>query len=243
MCQSKFSLILSHPIRNTGMVAEAKCGCWKCSECGIDLRRNWLDRVSHVIRASAMWEHSVCNQHQFEALTRRLRKQDRVYFRIRIEEVSYVFHEPLMANRKYRPDESRWMGSGAALNLFEEILFRSGVTRVSCSRAVPPKEREKSGWKREAVQRRTVPQLNEFLARLLVGQAISHAKAFDGRLLDIILLRGFPDLRSKPSNDPSIPVEENTRIDVVEQNRKTRIIRREPLSDACPLDVPTHQSP
>lgn len=224
-CDNQRLMILSKASLHSGMAVQSKCGCWGCKGCGLDLRDKWFDFIATIVPECAMWELAVCDSQQFAALTRRLLKAGKVYFRIRKAGVHHVLHQPLVKTRKYTPDPSKWLGSAAALAAFKDILYQPGVKRVSCSRSLVPFKPEKvvTGWKREAIRRGTVAEVNAFLGRVRIGTTIVNAKAFDERLLDVILLRDFPVCDPPNPNDPRISIESKAVTGAARQ-RETRII-------------------
>lgn len=208
-CPNSVLLICEHNTLHSGLAIRSKCGCWACPYCGINLRVDWLAKAAQFLASLSMVQYSVCTTgHAFEALARRLRKTDRLYYRIRIGAVSHVFHAPLLKTRQYTPDESTWLNPVQALEKFNEILYLAGVSRVSCSRAlVPPKPAKVvTDWKRRAVKRQTINQTNQWLAMVKVDVVVSHAKAFDGRVLDVLLLRDCPVFSPHKPTDPCISV-------------------------------------
>lgn len=187
--------ILKSKNGHDGMAISPNCGTWKCSDCGRDLRTKWLDRAAPVLMAIGLWQMTMCDHKQFVALSHRIRKQGSVYFRIRFGTLSVVFHQPLLANRKHKPDESKWMNSAAALAEFKAVLMSDGVTRASCSKALQkPVPKQPSRWRREGMRRKSIGEVNYLFQRLAIDVRIAPAKRFDGRLVDVILLRDFPQM-------------------------------------------------
>lgn len=209
MCE-RMSLCLTSRHKPVSMVVSAACGCWACRDCGAKLREKWADRGRLAFAQSAMWQLSVCNRKQFQAIRHRLAKQKRGYFRIRIADTSYVFHQPLLATRQYTPDQSQWISSETAVQRFREILRRPGVSRVSSSgvyrQADEPKQ---SDWVRTAVVRRPISSINEFLLSLGIDPIIP-LKSFPSTTLDVILNRSLPSGSPIPSVSSSSNKESGT---------------------------------
>lgn len=224
-CTNSISLVLSNSTTKAGMVIQSECGCWKCPGCGEDLRLRWTDFALMVFASWSMGEYVVASPAQFTALTRRLRKADKLYFRIRIGQVSHVFHQPLVTTtQRYTPDPSRWLNPVQLSALFKTIIQGDGISRVSCSRALVKLKPApvKTDWKRVAVTKRTPNQLTQWLAGMLIDYPIAHAKAFDGRLLEVITLQGFPVFDPPLRLDPRLTLKAAGGVD---GTRKTRTER------------------
>ncbi len=184
---------------NLAMVVEAECGCWKCDHCRPKLQDKWLMRALRAFPLSPLWEVVVCTEAQFQALSRRLRKTGKAYFRIRLPGENYVFHQPIVSNRQYSADPSKWINSAQVAELFESVLRRDDVLRPSCSVCFqfPEPVKPKSKWTRVVITKESVSDWNSRLKKLFVNAVLIHANPFDRKLLDVVLLRNF---------DPSIPL-------------------------------------
>lgn len=210
MCKRCGMLQLQSRDKNKrGMIINARCGTWKCPECGKDLREGWQADGEVFFTTCPMWEYAVCSKSQFEALVRRVRSQGKLYTRIRFENgLHHVFHHPLVANRKYKPDCTQWINASAAFILFKEILWRPNVARLSCSVVLQKKKAKKppSQWERIAYRSGSTEQVNSFLKSLGIEERVVSGISFSPKLLDVILLRDFPVF--KRSNVLSYPIGE-----------------------------------
>lgn len=114
-----------------------RCGCWGCPACREHLRRYWVKRCRQIIDHIAVVTYSVCGEEQqFTALIRRLHKYNLAYCRVRLGEgESHVFHQPLTATQRHKPDPSSWLTTQEAADLVEALLASDTVRRVSTSRA------------------------------------------------------------------------------------------------------------
>lgn len=215
----ELALVCSSP--EHGIIFTPRCGCWGCKDCGAGLREKWLAFALSIFVRSGLWEVVVCLPNEFESLAKRIRKSGGIYFRIRFGDISYVFFTPLVKTRKYTPDSSKWVNSSQVAEMFKEILYKHGVSRVSCSSGLMPVTPVvKSRWKREAIKRKSIGEFNHLLSRLCVDEKIQPSTKFNRKLVDVILLRDFPDMRK--SNDPCI----SNACSVPEgSNRNTRSIR------------------
>lgn len=192
MCERGCSLALKHIKIHKGMMMQTDCGCWVCPACGVDLRKKWFERAVRAMDNILLWEYSVCDPSQFQALTRRLRKRGRLYLRVRVGMINHVFHQPLLKTRQYTPDESKWLGSAVAKEIYRDVLWGKGVSRVSCSVALQTrKPKTRSNWKKVGVKSGRLSGINHFLNRLGIDQRVTHGVAFSETLLDVILLRDF----------------------------------------------------
>lgn len=191
-CCVGLTMVVSRDNRSQGMIVPLRCKTWKCPECGCDLRRKWAERASATFETASAWEVTVCLDSEFDSLSRRIRRVGE-YYRIRRGDVSHVFHTPLPKTRQHTPDESKWLSADEASTAFAAVLEATDISRVSCSRHLKRVDPSPTIWKREAIQRKSVGEVNHFLDRLKIRDRVRTRKIFHGRLIDVILLRDFPN--------------------------------------------------
>lgn len=223
-CCVGLNMIVSTIDGSRGMIVPMRCKSWKCPECGCDLRKKWRQRAADTFDTAPAWELAVCSEAEFQSLSRRIRRVGD-YYRIRRGDESYVFHTALPKTRQHTPDPSNWLSPSEVLAAFTAILEMPDISRVSCSRCLSKvAEKPPSIWKREAVNKKSVGEVNHFLERLKVVAKLRLLKTFHGRLIDVILLRDFPDwkeltcprLSSYATHSDSPPKNRTTRTTEVE---------------------------
>lgn len=220
-CCVGLNMVVSKENRSKGMIIPMRCKTWKCPECGCDLRKKWRERAAATFETAAAWETTVCSDDEFDSFSRRVRRIGE-YYRIRSGDVSYVFHTPLPKTRQHTPDESKWLSPAQALAEFTAVLDRLDISRVSSSRHLKRTAPATSVWKRESIQRKSVGEVNHFLESLKINSKIVTRKTFNGRLIDVILLKDFPDLKEMSCPSSSKYSRHQAVLPKNRQSRKTR---------------------